>query len=77
MEIYTYIPFLRAHTLKCHAYRNIGFGSVTLSLPPVQSHIGLYTRWPSTLKFDRVTQPFLKFDRRHWTLLKSTERNKK
>ena len=27
---------------------------------------------PLTLKFDRVTQPFLKIDRRHWTILKST-----
>ena len=32
---------------------------------------------PLTLKFDRATRPFLKFDRRHWTLLKLTERNKK
>ena len=33
--------------------------------------------WPLTLKFDRATRPFLKFDRRHWTLLKSRERNEK
>ena len=26
---------------------------------------------PLTLKFDRVTQPFLKIDRRHWIILKS------
>ena len=34
------------------------------------------TGWPLILKFDRATQPFLKFDRRHWTLLKSTEKKK-
>ena len=27
---------------------------------------------PLTLKFDRATHAFLKFDRRHWTILKST-----
>ena len=27
---------------------------------------------PLTLKFDRATLSFLKFDRRHWTPLKST-----
>ena len=35
------------------------------------------TLGPLTPKFDRATQPFHKFDRRHWTLLKSTERKKK
>ena len=29
------------------------------------------------LKFDKATRPFLIFDRRHWTLLESTERSKK
>ena len=27
---------------------------------------------PLTFKFDRAIQPFLKIDRRHWTILKST-----
>ena len=30
------------------------------------------TMGPLTLKFDRATRLFLKFDRRHWTILKLT-----
>ena len=33
---------------------------------------GQGTGGPLTLKFDRLTRPFLKFNRRHWTLFKST-----
>ena len=39
----------------------------------LSSDAGLVAIWrPLTLKFVGVTQPFLEFNRRHWTLLKST-----